>query len=172
MSRFWDGDGDNERPPHWWEIDLQRALTSGRGQRFLKEIEAALLAMPKHELAEGYIVEPMDFDEGIIGNVCAVGAYAAYRQVQQGKTWNQAFSDLAEKWGGEQDDHWNTQQLGRSLGLTRTVAYELAWQNDEQFGDLPPDERWREMLRWVRSKIRQGNDQSSSTTRTPISRPG
>lgn len=151
MSRFFD-DGDGDYPAHWWQIDLERALTSGRGQRFLREIETALLAMPEQKLIEGALVN-YDEDEQI-GAVCAVGAFAAYRAMQEGQTWPQALAVIAEKWGnGEQDDHWNTQALGRSLGLARTVAYELAFRNDEQAW-VSDEERWKGVLTWVRSKIK------------------
>lgn len=152
MSRFGD-DGDGDYPSHWWQIDLERALTSGRGQRFLREIEAALLAMPEHKLIEGALVTYDEEEQ--YGTVCAVGAFAAYRAMQGGQTWSQALAAIAEKWGnGEQDDHWNTQTLGRSLGLARTVAYELAFQNDEQAW-VTDEARWEGVLVWVRSKIKQ-----------------
>jgi hypothetical protein len=113
--------------------------------------------MPKRELTYGYIVEPIyddDDNEVVSGSVCAVGAFAAYRKVQAGLTWDRAVVDLAETNGGESDE-WKTMALGRSLGLARTVAYELGYQNDEVFGHLQPPERWLAMLGWVRSQIKQ-----------------
>jgi hypothetical protein len=144
-------------PAVFWQIDLQRALTSGRGQRWLRDIEAALLALPKHELSYENIVELGEWDdEGDTRKpvgVCAVGAVAAYQKVKAGATWDQAFADLAESWDGERDC-WETQQLGMSIGLTRTVAWELAYQNDEMFESLNPSERHAAMLGWVRSHIK------------------
>lgn len=151
MSRYgWDGD-DGDYPSHWWEIDLARALTSGRGQRILREIEHALRSMPERRLLADAIVE-WD-DEGQAGAVCAVGAYAAFKQVQAGKTWPEAFAVLAERYGGDADE-WETQQLGRSVGLARTVAWHLGWLNDEMYGDLKPRQRWRAILKWTRSQIK------------------
>ncbi len=155
MSRFCN-DYDIEYPEHWWRIDLERALNSGRGQRLLREVEAALLALPNHELAHGYIVERKawhDDDTIEVGNVCAVGAYAVYKAVQAGATQEQALLDLDEQWGGERDE-WETEELGRSLGLAKTVARHLAWLNDEQCDGLSPAARWTAVLTWVRNQIR------------------
>lgn len=152
MSRFWGDEDSGDYPSHWWEIDLARALTSGRGQRMLRDIEASLRAMPERKLIDSYIVR---YDEAVrVGEVCAIGAYAAYQQVKAGATWADAFAALNERWGGEQDDHWNTRVLGRSVGLARTVAVELAFQNDEHFSYMKPRQRWRAVLRWVRSQIK------------------
>lgn len=151
MSRF--GDEDGEYPAHWWQIDLQRALTSKRGQRILRDIEAALLAMPEHKLVEGYIVR-YDEDEHT-GEVCAVGAYAAWQKVKQGSTWEDAFAELAEKWSGEQEDEWTTRQLGKQIGLARTVAVELSFTNDERaYWKGTDEERWQTVLDWVRKQIK------------------
>lgn len=150
MSRYCN-DSDSEYPSHWWQTDLERALTSGRGQRILREIETALRAMPERRLISDAIVE-WDEDEQA-GAVCAVGAYAAFKQVQAGKSWADSFAMLAERHSGDADE-WQTEWLGRSVGLARTVAWYLGWLNDERFGHLKPRQRWRAMLRWVRSEIK------------------
>jgi hypothetical protein len=167
MSRFdgaWDESGD--LPGIFWEIDLQRALTSGRGQRILREIEAALLTMPEHKLIADEIVELGEWDEEVdrqipTGAVCAVGAYAVYRATQGGKTREQALLDLAKDWGGERDC-WQTEQLGRRVGLARTVAWELACVNDETFGHLTPDGRHAAVLAWVRDRIKPSEHAATS----------
>ncbi len=152
MSRFSGDEGEGDLPAIFWEIDLQRALTSGRGQRILRDFEAALRSMPVRRLeADDQIVH---WDEDVQeGAACAVGAYAAYQRVKAGETWPEAFEALAERWGGE-SDYWEPERLGRSVGLARTVAGHLAWLNDEQFGDLKPRQRWRAMLGWVRETIK------------------
>lgn len=153
MSRYDYESGDY--PAHWWQIDLERALTSGRGQRLLREVLAALIAMPRWELIEAEIVEVTtdDDDQVVDGAVCAVGAYAAYCIRQGGWTWTEALSQLAEDgWRG--GDSYDTQRLGQKYGLARTVAYELGWLNDEAYARLSPSERWHAVFGWVWGQIR------------------
>lgn len=157
MSRYFDSEEPGDYPSHWWEIDLQRALTSGRGQGILREFETALRSLPERRLAGGAIVEmgmwDDDGEQQPVVAVCAVGAYAAFKSVQQGESWTKAFEALAEHWSGDTNE-WDTQRLGQQHGLTRTVAWYLGWLNDEKFGHLKPRQRWRAMLRWVRSEIK------------------
>jgi hypothetical protein len=161
MSRF-DVDYDSEGPNTvgLWRSSLQRAINSARGQRLLREIEAALLAMPEHKLIADEIAHAVDWDEDgdpideprVIG-VCVVGAYAAHQRARdEGVSWARAVFDLAEELGGEVDC-WETQELGVSLGMARTIAWELAYVNDERFGGLTDECRWEAVLGWVRERI-------------------
>lgn len=43
-----------------------------------------------------------------------------------------------------------TAQLGRDIGLTFTLAWHLAYMNDEEFGSLTPEQRYTQVLAWVR----------------------
>jgi len=151
MTRFWD-DGDGDLPSVFHDIDLRRRLTSGRGQRILRDILDGLILMPQWRLIDGWIVRRPE-DEVGVGEMCVVGAYAAYQRVKAGESWADATDALAERWDGEQDDAWNTQVLGRSVGLAKAVAIELAWLNDEMFSNLSPEERWHEMVGWVWEQI-------------------
>lgn len=151
MSRFWD-DGDGDLPSVFHDIDLHRRLTSGRGQRILRDILDGLILMPEWRLVDGWIAQAPD-EDAPYGAVCVVGAYAAYQRVKAGESWTEAVDVLAERWGGEQDDAWVTQQLGRSVGLAKAVAIELAWLNDEMFSNLSPEERWHEMVGWIWGQI-------------------
>lgn len=158
MSRYYDDDSGENYPSHWWQTDLDRALTSGRGQRLLRKVETALRALPVRQLAGGSIVEmgmwEDDGSEQPVVAVCAVGAYASWCEVKAGKSWDEAFRELAERYDNE-PDQYDTQALGQRYGLARTVAWELGWLNDERFGHLKPRQRWRAMLAWVRSEIKQ-----------------
>jgi hypothetical protein len=159
MSRFegaWDC-ADEAPPPQLWRQALKRALASRRGQAMLREVESALLALPQHELAYENIVELGEWDEEgdhqiPTGSVCVIGAVAVHRDVKAGATRDAALLDLAESWGGEHDC-WETEELGVSLGMARTLAWKLACLNDETFGHLTPPERWEAMLAWVRERL-------------------
>ena len=157
MSRYCN-DGESDMPAVFWHIDLQRALTSGRGQRILRDILDGLIAMPEWRLVYGEVIERAgwddDEDEPIPGTACAVGAYAAWQLVKAGRTWEEAIRALAaDGWIGEHDE-WDTEHLGRSAGLARTVAWTLGWLNDEKFGDLTPEERWHAVFGWVWQQVR------------------
>jgi hypothetical protein len=153
MSRY-SGEYEGDYPAHWWWIDLERALTSGRGQRLLREVEESLRALPKRELIAGEIVraDKTDDDDRVIeGSVCAVGAFALYRLMQQGATREEALDELYDFYGGVADE-WTTERLGRKCGLARTVAWELGRVNDDDFVHLKPRQRWRAVLKWVRNQ--------------------
>ncbi len=151
MSRFWD-DGDGDLPAVFLEVDLRRRLTSGRGQRILRDVLDGLIAMPEWRLIEGWIARSPEEETGV-GEVCAVGAYAAWQRVKRGESWIEAIDVLTERWGGEQDDAWNTEMLGRQAGLAKAVAIELAWLNDEQLSGLSPEDRWHAVVGWVWQQI-------------------
>jgi hypothetical protein len=152
MSRFgWD-DGDGDLPAVFLKVDLHRRLTSGRGQRILRDVLDGLVMMPQWRLVDGWIARPAE-EEDALGDVCAVGAYAAWQRVKAGESWAEAIDVLAERWGGEQDDAWATELLGRKAGLAKAVAIELSWLNDEQFSDMTPEDRWHAMVGWVWQQI-------------------
>lgn len=148
MSRF-SVDGAEPEGPNTlglWESAFARAVRGPRGQRLLRELEAALLAMPDRRLAEGAIARD--------GMVCAVGAYVAMRRVNEGASWGQAIAALeAERGDGEDDDDLAAMWLGESLGMARTIAWELAFANDESYGGMMPEARHAAILRWVRRHI-------------------
>lgn len=151
MSRFW-GDDDGDLPAVFFEVDLHRRLTSGRGQRILRDVLDGLIAMPQWRLIEGWIARS-PAEDGAVGEVCAVGAYAAWQRVKTGESWAGAIDVLAGRWRGEQDDAGRTVALGRQSGLAKAVAIELAWLNDEQFSDMSPEDRWHAMFGWVWRQI-------------------
>ena len=162
MSRFdsYDDNDGESYPAHWWQNDLRRALTSKRGQRILRDIEAALLALPEHKLIADQIIDVVDWDENgdpvetpRFFGVCAVGAYAVHRKMVEGTPWNEAVLELGEEYPVEVDC-FETQQLGQSLGLARTVAWQLAYLNDERFASCTPEERHAGVLYWVRGQIK------------------
>jgi hypothetical protein len=166
MSRFdFDGD-DGDRSITWgmWMHNVRRSLASKKGQERLREFKAALEAVPGHRLVDDWIAD-------MEGDVCAIGALAAYKRVQEtGKPWaevtadlNQQFHPILEPFNTrsgqvielfaepERTDAWETQRLGmQECGLNRTLAWYLAYQNDEgDFYAAGPEERWQNAYEWV-----------------------
>jgi hypothetical protein len=167
VSRF-DIDDDGEGIP-WalWHHNLTRALASGKGKAALHEFRDALLAVPGHRLIRDRIA---DLD----GDVCAIGAFAAYKRVQKGVTWAEATADLnqefhpvfepfrgrdgllyGENWSDSETDASTTQHLGMAeCGLNSTLAWFLGYQNDEgDFRGRSPEEQWQNAYDWVSAQL-------------------
>jgi hypothetical protein len=90
-----------------YRANVDRALAGKRGQRFLREMLAALDAMPVKELVAGEIVR----DET---HVCAIGAVALARKV-----------DVFAL------DVYDQEEVGKTFGVAKAMAAEIAYENDE-----------------------------------------
>jgi hypothetical protein len=157
MARSWDYDEwDGPNLDGLYEANRRRAIRGARGQATLRELLAALDAMPVKELGETEI--------SYQGQVCALGAYAAHKLVcDKGLAWPVAVAALAVKYDETMDG--DSEDLGVSLGMTPTLARTVAFQNDEGiywFRDpetrqlrsiASPSDRWAAMRQWVAAQI-------------------
>lgn len=154
MSRF---DFDDDEHAISWEMvqwNLSRHIGTARGQAKLHEFREALLAVPGHRLISSNLATEE-------GDVCAIGAFAAYKRSLQGKDWGEAVQEVRalyqppSKWGwADEVDAFTTQDAGvRECGLNRTLAWMLAYMNDEDFGGLKPEARWQRMYDWVSERL-------------------
>lgn len=157
MSRFDFDYAPGEGHQITWEMteyNLKRHLATEKGKAKLREFRDALLAMPDHRLITSNLATKE-------GEVCAIGAYAAYKRVQQGTDWPHAVELIRElyqpdsQWGWQIEiDAFETQDVGvRECGLTRTLAWLLAYQNDETYGYDSPEDRWQKTLAWVSRQL-------------------
>lgn len=139
-----------------WQANCARQLLGKKGQTALKELEAALLALPSKRLIADQLVSEN-------GDVCAIGALALHK----GATTAQ----LAE------EDDEAMEDVGESFGLPRLVAWKVVEYNDvdlesysirapgpNQYGhsyhpgyslvvSVTPEERYEYMLNWVRALL-------------------
>lgn len=175
MSRF-DNDGDYEDSIPWdrWEQIVSNALGGKRGQAALAEIEEALVALPEAKLIEGHLATK----DSVCTIGALVAHKRAKRDGTDIATASEAMAVVkpcmcghspaehagghctALRWGGgecycdefEQDteEAHDTASAGQAEGLAWSVAWHLAYLNDEQMGGLAPEERYRKMLAWVR----------------------
>jgi hypothetical protein len=127
-----------------WRANVDRAIAGKRGQAFLREMAAALDAMPVKELVAEDIVRDSE-------HVCAMGAVA-----------------LARKLDVSEIDESDPETVAATFGIARVLACEIAYENDEyrplhqrsEDGSWkrPPDEttseRWQRMRRWVDANLR------------------
>jgi len=162
MSRYWDDGDDGGIPAELWEANLARALKGKRGQKALAELREALLALPEHALISGALCTvnsgkrredmgrwvPWPLDDGQPEGVCLVGAYAWHRKVKAGADPAEAFDSLPTL-DDENHDMYETAELGVQAGLTFTLAYDLAFKNDEWWASCTPGERWQKALAWI-----------------------
>lgn len=97
-----------------------------------------------------YVTEQLDHLVARDGEgVCAVGAYAWYRKVKAGMDPAEAFAslpDLAEEGSNALGE---TADLGEAAGMTYTLAWELAYKNDETFSRAAPEQRWQHFVDWI-----------------------
>lgn len=149
MSRFdWYDDYDEytEGRANLWQANVKRALKGKRGQKALRELEAALLALPSKRLIEGNVCDA--------GEVCALGAMAWHRKVKAGFDPIESLALVeqeAAQLGGDTD--LGSIDLGTRMGLSLVLANEIAYQNDEIFGAIAPEYRYERLLEWVRAHL-------------------
>lgn len=150
MSRFGYLDCDYDENTITWEMwnhTVSLALGSSRGQAALAEMEEALRALPEPRLIEGVLAK----DDG----VCAMGALVAHKKAKaEGLEMAEAIGVLSAEVKPLLEDYeydpTMTADAGTNVGLSFSVAWHLAYLNDEKFRDATPGERYRLMLMWVR----------------------
>lgn len=177
MSRVSDYDYDEDFPnqAEFWQANAQRALKGKRGRKALAELREALLMLPEKRLVEGAVstvaLEAKYRDERDDNRtkrwalekcaeegpgVCAVGAYLMRKRVKElGETPEEAMAALPSHADVEDRYIEDTAQLGADAGLTTYVAYELAYRNDETFGDCTPEQRYERFLAWLDAELEQ-----------------
>lgn len=117
-----------------WRASVTRAICGKRGQAFLREMLAALDALPEKKLVHGKIVSDK-------GECCAMGAVALARKL-----------DVSSVDETERDD------VADVFGIAPALAAEIAFQNDEgssfSWGGAEPEaNRFARIRRWVVSQI-------------------
>lgn len=139
-----------------WARNTRQTFASKRGQQALREIEAALLALPAPRLISGHFFDA-DPESETYGEACVLGAYAAYKGVSL-DALDYGMNNLPEvtRWGVLRDEAGAQEEAEwaeANLGMAYTLAWNLMDQNDEIFKKLTPEQRYTEMLAFVRSKI-------------------
>ena len=150
---------EEDRPGQFalWDANCRRSIRGKAGQRALRELEAALVAMPVKRLIKDTLVTAD-------GDVCAVGAYARHKGL-----------DLSTF-----DPEDETDQVGVQAGMPPLVAWEVVALNDihldtvweiaagplgrheatykggiPRIRDMTPEERYERVLAWVRQRLQE-----------------
>ena len=113
-----------------WQGAVQSAIKGKRGQQFLRDLLAALDAMPTKRL----IAEELERQDG---EVCAIGALGKVRGVDM--------STLDPK---------DYEIVAKSFGIASALVREIVYENDEGCYDSEtPGRRWARMRNWVARAI-------------------
>jgi hypothetical protein len=113
-----------------YRATVNRAIDGKRGQKMLRDMLAALDAMPVKELIQGELVN----DDG---QYCALGALGAKRGIDMTKL-----------------DEYDMGDMAATFGVARSLAAEVTYENDECGAAAEtPAERWKRMRDWVVANI-------------------
>lgn len=120
-----------------WRGAVASAVRGRRGQAFLRELLAALDAIPTESLIAG--------DWHDLRGVCALGAVAHRRGV-----------DLS---GIDPGGTRVPRAVADALGIPESLAAEVMYKNDESAGywyQETPEHRWARVRSWVASLVERG----------------
>lgn len=112
-----------------WRGAVASAMNGSRGQTFLKELLAAMDALPEQKL----IAHELEAD----GAVCAIGAVGKARGIDM--------SIL---------DPEDTETVASVFGVPEAFAREIVYMNDEWKYKEAPEVRYYRMREWVKASIR------------------
>lgn len=126
-----------------WRGAVKSALRGERGQRFLRELAAAMDAMPDKRLGLGAFQDEQ-------GCLCTLGVVAAARGI-----------DLNElnRLIDEDEEVVDRDSIARRLGVATAMAAEIMFMNDEGYwwraSMEQPEARWARMRAWVQKQIEE-----------------
>lgn len=155
-----------------WQANCLRSLQGKKGQTALRELEAALLALPEKRL----IAEKLEDSDG---QVCALGALAKH------KGHSIPAIETEDEWWDESGHAEEMEEFGVSLGMPRLVAWKVVAKNDIEidghYVNLPgpyrwfqeqqnlrayvpvtPEIRYQKMLAWVQRQIQAAASSEAS----------
>jgi hypothetical protein len=120
------------------------AIRGKRGQALLKELEAALLALPQKRLVAG------EFANAQQGEVCALGAVALKRRMDKGQDRAAALLEIQNLF----PEGCEAEAIAQELNIAEALCKEITYENDDDYrtGDSP-EFRYQYMLKWVRRQI-------------------
>jgi hypothetical protein len=170
MSRYGDDyDGDNYPNANalFW-ANADRALKGKRGRKVLADLREALLALPEPRLIDSALctVSPekraeefpeawmrrswlADQQDGPGEGVCAIGALLWHRKVKAGMDPAEAFDSLPTLPDTDYGLEDTADLAVTEAGLAYSLAWNLAYRNDETFEGMTPEERHAAFLAWI-----------------------
>jgi hypothetical protein len=113
-----------------WRGAVTSSIRGKRGQAFLREMLAAMDALPEKKLIVGELEEN--------GAVCAIGAVGQARGI-----------DMTGIDPEDQD------KVAKTFGITRSLAAEIVFINDDDFSwrEETPEARFVRMRTWIEGQL-------------------
>ncbi len=145
MSRAgYTNDGYNDWRAIMYRGAVASAIRGKRGQAFLRELLAALEAMPEKKLIAGRLERD--------GCHCALGVIGAARGIDL-KALEAPYDCVPEDIDliGE-DDH---DRMAAAYGVAQALLREVQYENDEYWLPETDEQRWQRMRDWVREQLRE-----------------
>lgn len=130
--------GYNEYDYDWnyamWRGQVASAIRGKRGQKFLRDLIAALDALPEKQLVKNEFTCP--------DGVCALGAVGQARGIDLSKL--------------DPEDDEDTRKAARMFDIADQLALEIVYLNDEGHwpGPETPEHRWSRMRAWAVQNLR------------------
>ena len=129
-----------------WRGTVERAIRGKRGQALLKELEAALVAMPEKKLCSE------SFAIAATGEVCALGAVALKRRLDAGMDKATALADIEKKY----PEYEQAEAACKEFDIAGALAKEITYINDEYYSrHANQEQRYENVLKWVRENIKK-----------------
>ena len=155
-----------------WQGNCTRSIQGKAGQAALRELEAALLALPDKRLIAHKMVDRE-------GDVCAIGALAKHKgRDVVAETRSQLAEIGIDHFDDEIDGDGEMEEIGMELGMPRLVAWKVVEMNDVIFDGMDlvtcegpyrwpaekpkvwvpisPEERYSRVLAWVQGQLKTG----------------
>lgn len=108
---------------------VERAINGKRGQSFLQEMAKAMDEMPEKRLIASELIAES-------GEVCAIGSVCKARGLDVSKV-----------------DCYDADEVCSLVGISRAMASEIAFENDERRRDETPEQRWVRMRKWITENL-------------------
>ena len=134
-----------------WAWNTEQSLRGQKGQAFLREMEAALLAMPKKELIAGEFVS-------VEGDCCPLGALEVHRRIARGASPEQAVAESREdfpKLEYECGCDELTDAAVKIMRINRFVAFAVMEKADEICRGCSRAGRYESVLAWVHTNLKE-----------------
>lgn len=119
---------EQQRRANIYRGAVASAFRGRRGQAFLKEMLAALDALPEKAL----IASELEQD----GAVCAIGAVGKSRGIDMSKMYPE-----------------DIENVGAAFGIAEAMAREIVYENDDEWRVETPEQRYDRMRKWIKDQI-------------------